>query len=252
MRGVVRGARVAVATAAVAVLALAALVGAAETSGAGASEFFMVTKTVIGTAPAGTTFTASISCTAGTPNPNTVSFNASGTPTSTNTIHVGASPSTCTVTETGTGGAGNVAYTCTLGSVGGAACVSSNRITVLTSAFSNGTINIVNTYLPPLTVSPSPATPGTAVTISGMLCTKAVFGGSASTGGSVSVTVGYPSPVTAQTTGSPSSGNWSVQVTVPPGTPPGSYPVNATCNDPVAYPAATSAVVVGVTAAFTG
>jgi hypothetical protein len=116
---------------------------------------------------------------------------------------------------------------------------------------SDGTIRVINTFLPPLTVTPSPAADGQVVTISGTLCTKEVFGGSQGTGGPVQVTVGYPSPVTVSTTGAGGTGSWSVQVTVPPGTPAGSYPVNATCSDPVPYPAGTSAVA-GVTASFTG
>ena len=100
--------------------------------------------------------------------------------------------------------------------------------------------------LPPLTLTDH-ATPGQPVTVSGTSCTKAVFGGSAGTGGTIQVTIGFSPPLVLPATAAGTTGAWSVHVTVPPGTPAGVYPVTATCNDPVAYPAA--ALTIGTPAA---
>jgi hypothetical protein len=239
------------------VLVASLLALAAGPASGGINASFVVDKMLVGTAPAGTTFTATISCSTSSETPSTIVYDNQGNPmvtadnpTGTDVVSVFVNTAdTCTATETASGGAGNLAYRCTPGT---SSCgASPNMINVIASGSSNGTIDIINTFLPPLTVSPSPAADGQMVTISGTLCTKKVFGGSVGTGGPVQVTVGYPSPVSATTTAAGGTGNWSVQVTVPAGTPPGSYAVTATCSDPVPYPVATSAVA-GVTAAFTG
>jgi hypothetical protein len=112
---------------------------------------------------------------------------------------------------------------------------------------------VINTYFAPLTVSPTPATPGGLATVSGSLCTQKVNDGanaSLTTGAPVVVTIGFPTPIVLNTTGAPTTGNWSVQFTVPPGTTTGSYPITAGCADPVPYPNAL--LTIGATAAFTG
>ena len=117
------------------------------------------------------------------------------------------------------------------------------------------TFTVTNTYsnaLSPPTQNPQPATAGQPVTVSGTGCTKAVFGGSSSTGGTVQVSVGLTPPIqlgSVQAQGS--AGSWTVTFTVPAGTAPGSYSLNATCNDPVPYPAASLNVGLAA-AAFTG
>jgi len=77
-----------------------------------------VLKTVTGTAPAGTTFTATIQCddaiieTGGEPTDHaTVTFNATGQPTSADTVTFN-DPGQCNVTETATGGATTTTYAC--------------------------------------------------------------------------------------------------------------------------------------------
>ena len=132
----------------------------------------------------------------------------------------------------------------------------SNQVTFdsPTDLSNNVTFTVTNAYpsaLSPLTVSPSPATPGQRVTVSGSACTQALFGGPAATGGTVQVTVGFPTPVVLSTTAAGTSGAWSVQVTVPTGTN-GPYSVNATCSDPVSYAAATLTVASAAAPLFTG
>jgi len=78
-----------------------------------------VVKTVSGTVPAGTTFTATIACGddiidngAGTGVASaTVTFDASGQPTSADTVFF-RNDGQCTVTETATGGAASTTYAC--------------------------------------------------------------------------------------------------------------------------------------------
>ena len=65
-------------------------------------------------------------------------------------------------------------------------------------------------------VTPSTgATPGQQITVSGSTCTKDLFGGDIATGGSVDVTANFVPPVTVHTTAAGTTGDWSVQLTVP-------------------------------------
>ncbi len=50
--------------------------------------------------------------------------------------------------------------------------------------------------------------------------------------GTVSGTVGFDPPVAFGPIAAAADGTWSTQVVVPPGTPPGTYPVDATCTYP--------------------
>jgi hypothetical protein len=77
--------------------------------------------------------------------------------------------------------------------------------------------------------------------VSGTRCTKDLFGGSVGTGGSVEVTVSFTPPVVVSTTAAGTTGDWSVQFTVPADAN-GSYTISAVCGDPVPYAPLTLAV----------
>jgi hypothetical protein len=104
------------------VLASLGVVAAAATAGAGVAAGpvapLTVVKTVSGPVPAGTTFTATVTCdsdilvTPGGPsNQVSISFNSAGQPTTIDTYGFN-DPGTCTVTETVTGGAATTTYAC--------------------------------------------------------------------------------------------------------------------------------------------
>lgn len=90
--------------------------------------------------------------------------------------------------------------------------------------------------LPSLTVTPNPALAGQQVTVSGTECmplaqNEALNGGQPVSSAQVSVTIGFPTPlVLSPTSIDPSTGAWSLQFTVPEGTPFGTYDVSASCN----------------------
>jgi hypothetical protein len=96
-------------------LVAAGSVGAGEVSGAAP---LTVVKTLTGTAPAGTTFTATIQCDGpiiddgaeGT-DVATVTFDEIGQPTSADTVYF-RGPGGCVVTETADGGAESTTYSC--------------------------------------------------------------------------------------------------------------------------------------------
>jgi hypothetical protein len=104
-------------------LALASLGVAAAAGSAGAgvqsqAAPLTVVKTVSGPVPAGTTFTATVTCNSdiivgpsGSTNTVTVSFDSTGQPTTPDTYGFN-DPGTCTVTETATGGAATTTYSC--------------------------------------------------------------------------------------------------------------------------------------------
>jgi hypothetical protein len=78
-----------------------------------------IVKTVTGTAPAGTTFTATIQCDAAiivegeeSTDVATVTFDATGQPTTADTVFF-SGPGGCVVTETATGNATSTTYSCT-------------------------------------------------------------------------------------------------------------------------------------------
>jgi hypothetical protein len=86
-----------------------------------------------------------------------------------------------------------------------------------------------------LTVGPNVAVPGEAVTISGTGCVLTGLLDSvaqATVPGSVTGTVGFTPPLAFGPITAAADGSWSTSVVVPAGTPPGSYPVNATCTLP--------------------
>jgi hypothetical protein len=245
-------------------LAIAALMAVGFVAGAppvvagDRGAVFNVTKTVIGAAPSGTAFHVDWSCNNATG--GTLSFGATGGTQSFDDNGPGAS--SCAINESGTGGAANVAYHCQA-SDPSVTCGPDGKSATFTGVPDPaGTFTVTDTYsnaFSPPTPNPNPATAGQSVTLSGTGCTKAVFGGSPSTGGNVQVTVGFTPPVMlGPFSAQGGTGNWTVNFTVPPGTPPGSYSINAVCNDPVPYPIAT--LVIGTAApsavlanpAFTG
>jgi hypothetical protein len=223
----------------------AGLVTAVATPAAADGFVWDVTKTVVGTAPAGTTFSVEWSCT--DDSGNTLVFPAAG-----GTMHFHPTVSTnvtCSVLETVSGGAVNVAYHCSSANVN-VVCSADGKSAVLTGSPTTGpvaTFTVTNAYsnfFSPPVANPNPSSPGQQVTITGTGCTKGVFGGSQAAGGNVTVTIGFTPPNTlGPAPAQGGTGTWSFTVTVPPGTPPGSYPINAVCDDPVPYPAAALAVV---------
>ena len=102
-------------TATLAVLALiaGALVAMSGVASAGGNMHVDVDKVVVGTAPAGTTFTIHYACSPGGVSGD-LTFDASGNPDppSSNFFNDGNLGSTCTLTETESGGAANVAFHC--------------------------------------------------------------------------------------------------------------------------------------------
>jgi len=86
--------------------------------------------------------------------------------------------------------------------------------------------------LPPLQLSAVAGPVGSTFTVSGTGCTIDIFPlGDPAPGQVVSVTVGFsPTPVTMTTTAADGTGAWTLTFTVPAGTPPGPYPVTATCS----------------------
>jgi hypothetical protein len=97
-----------------------ALFASAAGAGKGPSQAAPLTvlKTLTGTVPAGTTFTATVACDAtiiytgeDPVDEATVTFAADGQPTSADTLYF-TNPGQCTVTETATGGASTTTYAC--------------------------------------------------------------------------------------------------------------------------------------------
>ena len=89
---------------------------------------------------------------------------------------------------------------------------------------------------PQLIVSPASAAPGEAFTVLGDFCFAGAGGGGVdaagpATGPPVQVIANFPTPVTTSTIADPTTGTWSVELTVPAGTPPGSYEVFASCDN---------------------
>lgn len=219
-----------------------------------------MTVSVQGSVPAGTTFTVHGTCSGAVSKDPT--FSSSGTLTSatgTNVISTN-SPATCTATETVTGGALGVAYTCTATSGVDTTCTDNQTLSnPEVGQPGAGTINVTNTFpaaLGPITLSPTTTTAGQAVTLSGTGCTAALSGGSANTGKPVQITIAFPTPLTftVQAASNPPgpAGSWSRPFTVPAGTPSGTYPVNALCLDPAAYPTSSLTVTAAAVPQFTG
>jgi hypothetical protein len=224
----------------------------ATTAAAGISTIITIDKVVIGTPPSGTTFTLNALCDDGQSG-GPFTFDSHGNPTNSNEFDVGASgTTTCTITETAPDAVNPTAYTCVAESPATCTSPTSNSV-VSTTSSAVATVTAINTYLPPLTVAPNPVTAGAQATVSGQLCTKQIFGGSPTTGGTVNVTIGFSPPINLTTTAG-SNGSWSVGFTVPLAAVSGPYPVTATCSDPVPYPASVTTVIGAVVATprFTG
>jgi hypothetical protein len=242
-------------------LAGAALVALATPPvGAGLTFATLVTihKVVQGTPPAGTTFTIHGTCTGGQTKNST--WDAHGNLTSSLGTNVIGGPqnSTCTVSETVNGGANSVTYACAVVTGEGASCPTNSSFTGTDVTLDSGTITVTNSFvqLPTMTLSPTSATAGQVVTVSGTGCTAGVSGGNPNTGKPVQITIGFPTPLTftVQAASNPPgpAGAWSAPFTIPAGTPAGTYPVNALCLDPAAYPTAALTVVAAAAPRFTG
>jgi hypothetical protein len=118
VRKFLRATLVVVSAVALSTVMLAAGAGAGTVTPVGAAPLTIL-KTVSGPVPAGTTFTATVTCDSpiivdgetGT-DTATVGFDATGQPTTPDTLVFG-DPGSCTVTETVNGGASTTTYSCT-------------------------------------------------------------------------------------------------------------------------------------------
>ena len=154
-----------------AVLALAAgvLVALGTPASAGENMHVEVNKVVVGSAPAGTTFTVHYACTDGGPTGD-LTFDATGksVPANDNFFNDGVLGTTCTITETGTGGATTVAYNCQDDGVNASCAASGNEVTFDSpnNTSNNVTFTVTNTFggatptatAPPAQPEPEPAT----------------------------------------------------------------------------------------------
>ena len=144
-----------------AVLALAAgvLVALGTPASAGENMHVEVNKVVVGSAPAGTTFTVHYACTDGGPSGD-LTFDATGksVPANDNFFNDGLLGTTCTITETGTGGATTVAYNCQDDGVNASCAASGNEVTFDSpnNTSNNVTFTVTNTFGG---ASPTPTAP---------------------------------------------------------------------------------------------
>ena len=144
-----------------AVLALAAgvLVALGTPASAGENMHVEVNKVVVGSAPAGTTFTVHYACTDGGPSGD-LTFDATGksVPANDNFFNDGVLGTTCTITETGTGGATTVAYNCQDDGVNASCGASGNEVTFDSpnNTSNNVTFTVTNTFGG---ASPTPTAP---------------------------------------------------------------------------------------------
>jgi hypothetical protein len=153
------------------VLALAAgvVVALGTPASAGENMHVEINKVVVGSAPAGTTFTVHYACTDGGPSGD-LTFDATGkpVPANSNFFNDGVVTTSCTITETGTGGATTVAYACQDDGVNASCGPSGNEVTFdsPTNTSNNVTFTVTNTYggatstttVPPASPEPEPAT----------------------------------------------------------------------------------------------
>ena len=134
-----------------ALLALAAgvLVALGTPASAGENMHVEVNKVVVGSAPAGTTFTVHYACTDGGPSGD-LTFDATGksVPANDNFFNDGVLGTTCTITETGTGGATTVAYNCQDDGVNASCAASGNEVTFDSpnNTSNNVTFTVTNTF----------------------------------------------------------------------------------------------------------
>lgn len=131
---------------------------------AGENLHVEVNKVVVGSAPAGTTFTVNYACSGGGPSGD-LTFDATGdpVPANDNFFNANVPGTTCTITETGTGGATTVAYACEDDGVNATCAPSGNEATFDSpdQTSNNVTFTVTNTFdgATP-TTTPGSATPG--------------------------------------------------------------------------------------------
>jgi len=144
------------------------LLALAAPASAGENLHVEVNKVVVGSAPAGTTFTVHYACTGGGPSGD-LTFNATGdpVPANDNFFNANVPGTTCTITETGTGGATTVAYACEDDGVNATCAPSGNEATFDSpdQTSNNVTFTVTNTFdgATPTTTpgsTPASATPG--------------------------------------------------------------------------------------------
>jgi hypothetical protein len=155
------------ATAAVVACTLLAL---GTPASAGENLHVEVNKVVVGSAPAGTTFTVHYACTDGGPSGD-LTFDATGNPVPANDNFFNANVpgTTCTITETATGGATAVAYACKDDGVNATCAPSGNAATFDSpdQTSNNVIFTVTNTFAEPAsgTAAPVPAAPGPAAAV---------------------------------------------------------------------------------------
>ena len=234
------------------VLAGVVLVVGALAVGSGAKVFtgpletlpVQVTKVVAGDAPPGATYVVAIACASGAPDQPELIFNSAGS-----AIVKIPKDTVCTFTETQAGGA--------LQTSTAASCVSEPKsCTATVTGPTSATVKL----LPPdgfgfeaevtfsnvfvaLQVAPTAAVAGETVTISGTGCitdepNEQGVAAAATTPGVVTGNVAFTPPVPFGPINAAADGTWSTTIVVPPGTPAGTYAVNATCTLPVTRPGA--------------
>ena len=137
-------------------LAAATVVALGAPASAGENLHVEVNKIVVGSAPAGTTFTVHYTCTDGGPSGD-LTFDATGdpVPANDNFFNANVPGTTCTITETGTGGATTVEYACEDDGVNASCAPSGNEATFDSpdQTSTSVTFTVTNTFAEP--------TPGT-------------------------------------------------------------------------------------------
>lgn len=157
------------------ILATAALVACTllalgAPASAGENLHVEVNKVVVGSAPAGTTFTVHYACTDGGPSGD-LTFDATGdpVPANDNFFNANVPGTTCTITETATGGATTVAYACEDDGVNATCAPSGNEATFDSPdrTSNNVTFTVTNTFAEPApgTAAPVAAAPGPAAAV---------------------------------------------------------------------------------------
>jgi hypothetical protein len=159
----------------IAAVAAGAIAATAAPGGAGVpvppSNTLTVVKHVVGSVPAGTTFTVEVNCVSGigpaAPVIPTVTFDATGAPLTSAVFSPGPT-STCTVTETVNGGASSVGYACDI--VRGSSdqigppflgsCTADNAVSFNDVINDSATITVTNTF--PTPAPPAPPAPPVA------------------------------------------------------------------------------------------
>ena len=223
--------------------ALAAGSGAKVSTGPLLTLPVQVTKVVAGDAPPGATYVVAIVCDSGVPDQTEVMFSGAGS-----AIVQIPEDAVCTFTETQAGGA--------LQTSTAASCVSEPASCTATvtgptsatvklappdSALFDAEVTFSNVFVA-LQVAPTAAVAGETVTISGTGCKLDVgpggIGGNDVSGnpfepGLVTGNVAFTPPLPFGPINAAADGTWSTIIVVPPGTPAGTYAVNATCTLPV-------------------